>query len=175
MKTRLAPVLLRLGVVIGIISIGYVLLRTPTRDFEATVAASLLKLSGTSRLLHFTTGSILVEPTHHEAFVAVVTPSCSSIASVLALTCLAAFTRTESRTRLIGALAAAIVVVVTGNILRIAASLGVGLIAGRESLVLFHDLIGSVFTFVYILGGYVLMLYFLLPKHSDVAIGAQHA
>jgi hypothetical protein len=62
---------------------------------------------------------------------------------------------------------AAVGTVVAGNILRISASLAVGLVAGRTSLVLFHDWVGSMFGFGYTLGGYVLLLYLLLPSDPD--------
>ena len=56
--------------------------------------------------------------------------------------------------------------VLAGNLMRIAASLSAGTWAGRACLVLFHDWVGTMFTFASILGGYVLMLYVLLPDRQ---------
>ena len=56
------------------------------------------------------------------------------------------------------AVAAAIATVSLGNITRIAASVIVGLFAGRSSLVLFHDWVGGIMTYVYTLGGFIVFL-----------------
>jgi carbamoyl-phosphate synthase large subunit len=108
-------------------------------------------------------------PDTHAPFRAIVTPTCSSLASALAIGALATLApaRTRrARRRRVAATAAAVATVVAGNILRIAASLAVGLVAGRGSLVLFHDWVGSMFGFGYTLGGYILLLYLLLPATS---------
>ena len=60
--------------------------------------------------------------------------------------------------------------VAIGNVLRITASVGMGLVAGRASLVLFHDWVGSLFAFAYILGGYILMISLLLPRPAAVLL-----
>ena len=54
--------------------------------------------------------------------------------------------------------------IVVGNLVRIASSSVVGLLAGRVSLVLFHDWVGSSFGFAYTIGGFVLMLAVLLRR-----------
>jgi exosortase/archaeosortase family protein len=58
----------------------------------------------------------------------------------------------------------ALLAVAAGNIIRIALSVVVGVHSGISSLVLFHDWVGGVMTFVYTLGGYVLFLMVLLPN-----------
>ena len=70
--------------------------------------------------------------------------------------------------RRIGALACALGCVLAGNVLRIAGSIAVGLVHGKASLVLFHDWVGSLFAFGYTLGGYLLMLFLLLPRDPAV-------
>jgi carbamoyl-phosphate synthase large subunit len=62
----------------------------------------------------------------------------------------------------------AAVVILTGNVLRIAASLWVGLEAGPGSLVLFHDWVGTLFALTYTLVGFFLMLYLILPSATAV-------
>ena len=59
--------------------------------------------------------------------------------------------------------------VFVGNVLRIAGSIGIGLLYGSRSLVLFHDWIGSLFAFGYTLGGFLLMVYLLLPPERPAA------
>jgi carbamoyl-phosphate synthase large subunit len=144
---------------------GFVLFESAMRRFEASAATALLHLAGAHNAQVFFGNSIQVYPTAHEPFRAVVTPSCSCIASLLALTALWLLSPRRDARRL-AALPVALAVVTAGNILRIAASIAVGLVAGRASLVLFHDWVGTVFTFAYTLGGYVLMLYVLLPRRA---------
>jgi len=69
------------------------------------------------------------------------------------------------------ALAAAATVIFAGNIVRIAASVAIGAVAGRGSLVLFHDWVGSAFALAYTIGGYVLMLWLLLPADAAPVTG----
>jgi carbamoyl-phosphate synthase large subunit len=136
---------------------------------EAEASAGLLRLCGAGGVsVAAGSGSaITVVPDSHAPFRAIVTPSCSALASGLAIGALASLApvrRRRDRTRRLVATGAAVGTVVAGNILRIAASLAVGLVAGRTSLILFHDWVGSMFGFAYTLGGYVLLLYLLLPS-----------
>lgn len=150
---------------------GYALFQHDTRLAETWCAATVARLFGSHNFLTIGGTSILESPEKGPAFLAVVTPSCSSAASVASLVALASLIRNGSRTRRLAALAAAVLTVVAGNITRIAASLIVGLIAGRVSLVMFHDWVGSMFSFGYTLGGFILMLYIVLgdgrrPSHA---------
>jgi carbamoyl-phosphate synthase large subunit len=171
MSDRLAYALLRLVAAVGVIVTGYVVLADWMRRFEAATATTLVRAGGSNRVLELGNGSILIEPRGRGAFIATVTASCSSISSILALSCLAALARRGSRRRRLGALACTIAIVVGANILRIAASIEIGLVAGRDSLVLFHDFVGSVMTFASILAGFIMMLYLLLPdRRAEVTV-----
>lgn len=66
-------------------------------------------------------------------------------------------------------------VIFVGNLARIAGSVGIGVLAGVWSLVLFHDWVGGVMTFVYTVSGFVVMLLVVLPKDPDVAAGTNEA
>lgn len=132
------------------------------RTFETSASVVVIRLLGARRINTVGTNSIQVFPTGQSPFRAVVTPSCSALASLIALSCLGSLMTTS--TRRLGAVVAAIITVAAGNILRISLSIAVGLVAGRRSLVLFHDWVGGLFTFVYTLGGFVLMLFLLLPR-----------
>jgi exosortase/archaeosortase family protein len=155
-----------LAVVVASIG-GFLLLEQPVRRLEASAAGWLLQTAGADNLFVFGP-SVQVFPAGYEPFRAVVAPSCSSLTSLLALVCLASLAPKRPRLRRYGALLAALATVAVGNLLRITGSIAVGLVAGPSSLILFHDWVGSIFTFVYTLGGYVLMLYLLLPPRSRV-------
>jgi carbamoyl-phosphate synthase large subunit len=160
---RARAVLLRLIIVIGASVGGFILLQEPARWLETHAALGLLQPFAGDRLTPLLGTSIVVIPIHNLPFTVDVTPSCSALASILTLGCLATVLPRTTRARRLGAVSAAIVTVGLGNIIRIASSVGVGLIFGRSSLILFHDWVGSMFTFAYTLGGYVLMLYIVLP------------
>lgn len=163
-------VYLRVGVIIGIVLVGFIGLKDPFRRFEARAAAWFLRHLGAGNVGPVFGPDVAVFPTHQQAFVAVVTPSCSSLAAMLAVVTLGSVAPHRDRTRKFTALAIAGAVVVAGNVLRIAAALAVGLVAGRASLVLFHDWIGGLFTFVYILGAYILFLFLLLPRERPAPL-----
>jgi exosortase/archaeosortase family protein len=165
-SSNAAPVVVRvLLAVVGSV-LGFVLLQWPVRMMESRAATALVRLSGTQGVFLVDDTSILVVPTHRTPFRATVTPSCSAISSVLAIACLAMVSSPQRRPRCALAFGVALAAIAAGNILRIAASVGVGYLAGRAALVLFHDWVGSTFAFAYTLGGYVLMLYILLPRHT---------
>jgi exosortase/archaeosortase family protein len=142
---------------------GFVLLQHPARVVESHAVAGLLSLAGASGT-HVVLGTdVQVLPAQHGLLLASVTPSCSSLASLLAISCLAAASGVDTRLRRLKALLIALAVIAVGNVLRMAASLGIGFVAGRSVLLLFHDWVAGIFTFGYVLAGYVLFLYLVLP------------
>jgi carbamoyl-phosphate synthase large subunit len=155
---------LQIATVIAAVAGGFVLLQHAARRIETTLAVDLVRLTGSTRVTVVNGTGAVVVPHDGSPFLVVVSPSCSALASVLAIVCLAFLVPKTSLARRLGALGAAIALVVVGNIVRIAASLGAGVVSGRGTLVLFHDAVGSMFAFAYILGGYILMLYLLLPN-----------
>lgn len=163
MSARARRVLLRMAGVILVAGVGFVLLQHPARRLEARASSALLQACGASGLSVGAGSAILVVPKDHAPFRAIVTASCSSLASALAIGALATLAPARRRRRVF-ATGAAVATVIAGNILRISLSLAVGLVAGRASLILFHDWVGSMFGFAYTLGGYVLLLYLLLPS-----------
>jgi exosortase/archaeosortase family protein len=154
----------RLLMVVLVAVIGFSVLQGIARQLETRATVGLFALAGSHKVFVASPTSIGVVPSGHPAFRAVVTPTCSSLSSLLAIGCLASLAR-GSRRR-VGALATAAITVAAGNVLRIAASILVGLFSGRSSLVLFHDWVGSAFAFAYTLGGYVLLLYLILPRRA---------
>lgn len=161
--SRRFPPLAHLAVLIGLIFLAFIGLQQEIRSAEASVCAFLLRLvAGDAQVSTVDATSVLVLPLRGAGFQALITPACSSVAPVLALLALASLTPHHPWHRRALAAGAAVAMVVVGNLVRITASLAVGLSAGPSSLVLFHDWVGSIFAFGYILGGYVLMLSVLL-------------
>jgi len=173
--SRTQRVILRTAAIAAGSLVGFAVFQTTFRALETHMAAAIVRLLGSgNRAPVLARTSIVVLPFHGAPFRAIITPSCSSLASVLALGCLVTMAPTVSRRRRLMAAAAAIGLVVFGNILRIAGSVGVGLVAGRASLVLFHDWVGGLLTFMYTVGGYLLMPYLLLPNRRAASPEAAH-
>lgn len=167
MSRRVASVLARVVLVTLLVTLGFALLQEPVRVAEMTLAAATLDSLGAGEHLRLLGSSVAVLPPGRTLFLAVLTPSCSSLASVLAVLSLGVLLPKAPTGRRVVAVLAAAATVVIGNLVRILLSLVVGLLAGRASLVLFHDVAGAAFTFLYVLAGYVLMLTLLLPKRGD--------
>jgi exosortase/archaeosortase family protein len=134
------------------------------RGFEGTVAVDLLHVLGAPQSAIQALGGVMlaVIPPGHGGFMVYIAPACSSLASALSLAFLSLFTPRSLGWWRLCAPAAAVFCVVVGNILRLAGSLALGLWDGESSLVLFHDWVGTIFTYVYTVGGYLLMLSLLL-------------
>jgi exosortase/archaeosortase family protein len=167
-----------IAVVIAVVVVFPYLIE-PARQFEAGAAAWLVHLLGVApeAVQLRANASLSVYPHGKAAFLAVITPYCSSLSSLLAVMGLALFTPRRRPGHRILALVCAVVCIAAGNVVRIAASVMMGLIAGTSSLVLFHDWVGSMFAFAYTLGGYLLMLAILLcaPVTSDRTKAMIHA
>jgi len=170
MTTHTRDVLLR---VVGIIAVsvgGFVLLQKTFRHFEAWASKTTIDVTARGHAFPAGSSSIGVVPLHDTPFTAVISPSCSAIASVLAIVSLAMVTTRVSQLTRLTAAAVAAAVVTVGNILRIATSIGMGIVFGRSSLILFHDWVGGLMTFVYTLGGYTIMLYLMLPRRPRASL-----
>jgi exosortase/archaeosortase family protein len=179
MTSRAWSVLALPVAVVAVVLVTFALFNEAFRQSETIAAAALLHLFGvpSGAVQVRPNSSLAVYPTGSGAFLAVVTPSCSALSSLLAITFLALFVPRRFRRRRPVALACALLTVATGNVLRVAGSIAVGLVSGTGSLVLFHDWVGSLFAFAYTLGGYVLMLAILLPSGratTTVTEGSRH-
>lgn len=164
MRPETWRVFVRIGVLLAGTVAGFVLLQRWMRGVETAATLDVLHLVGVGGVSRGYQASIIVDAGSRSSFAAILTPACSSLASLLALGGLAVLRPTGARGRLALALIAAMAVVFAGNIARIAASIGVGLLTGPSALVLFHDWVGSLFAFAYTLGGFVVMLWVLLPR-----------
>ncbi len=166
MVARSRRTILMVVALCGAAILGFVALQRDVRSVEAQAALHLLRFLGASGVYPADTTRLLIVPGHRPAFHVLITPSCSSLASLLAFGCLLPLTPHASLGRRVSAIGTATALVVCGNIARVTASIAVGLVAGRASLVLFHDWVGSTFTFVYTLTGYVVLLTILLPRNG---------
>lgn len=166
MSTPARHAFLRVGAVLFVSIVGFLLLERSFRSLETHAVSGLLVLAGATGT-HVTYGSVIeIFPRGHPPLLASITVSCSSLSSLLAIACLAFLGPDRLRRRWWTALGVALMVVAVGNILRIALSLAAGLLAGRSALLLFHDWVGGAFAFAYTLGGYILFLYLVLPRHD---------
>jgi exosortase/archaeosortase family protein len=149
--------------------VGFRLLNGPMRTLEVS-AVLLLARAGAGQLTVLGGHMIQVLPQHHPGFRVVVTPFCSSIVPILALAGLSMFILAGPLARRMGAMVASAAAVLACNILRMAVSVIVGVHAGPEALVLFHDWIGTLFALAYTVGGFLFMLYLLLPRTGRLSV-----
>jgi exosortase/archaeosortase family protein len=155
-------VAVRLLALLGAVFVIFAGFQEPVRHVEAVITAGITTwISGASTFV--VEGIIVVRPVDQAFFVALLTPSCSVLASSVSLALLGSVASAGDRKRRAVAVGASVTVVVIGNFVRLSGSLIAGVAGGSGSLVLFHDTVGSVLTYGYILGGYVLMLWILLP------------
>lgn len=164
MSTRLGITLHKVLIVSLTAVLAFALFQEGMRAFETRAALALLSAVGVQNVRGVDATSVLVVSGDQPAFLVLITASCSSLASLVAMGCLGPLAPRGSPGRRSVAVLSAACVIAIGNVVRIAASIAVGLVAGRASLILFHDWVGSMFTFIYTMSGYILMLTLLLPK-----------
>ena len=168
---------LRVVFVLAATPVIFILVQQPVRGFEIRVDVDALRLVGVHGVPLVVGTSALLQPSHGGEFWVYLSPSCSSLASITTLACIAAVLPRRvvaGRSRLVALLAASAAIFV-GNLLRIDLSMGAGLLAGRGMLVLFHDWAGSVFGFAYTMGGFIVMLWLLLPSRGRAIAGVPAA
>jgi exosortase/archaeosortase family protein len=164
MTIELRRILIRIGLLLIGTAVVFIVAEQPMRQFETTTTLDLLRGLGLRQVSRASPFDIAIDSRGGVAFAAELTPACSSLASLLALIGLTVLRPPGPRWRLFGAVIVAMFTVFVGNIVRVAASIAVGVVAGPSSLVLFHDWVGSLFGFAYTLGGFLVMLYLLLPR-----------
>jgi exosortase/archaeosortase family protein len=153
---------------ISVTIVGFVVLSGPVRTAEIAVVLRILHFDA-SHLSTVPGHAILALPKTGLAFRVQVTPYCSSLIAVLALGGIAGFILQGPLSRRMVAFAAAAALVVACNVVRIAASIWVGMRWGAGDLVLFHNWVGTLFALAYTLIGFLFMLYLMLPKEGEPA------
>jgi exosortase/archaeosortase family protein len=154
---------------VAIAVVGFVWLNVPMRDGEMQAVTRLVGLlsSSVTTTAHHT---FQVLPAAQQPFRAHVTPYCSSLVSILALGGIGLFILRGPLWRRALSFVAAALFILACNVLRIAASLAVGLRYGDRSLVLFHDWVGTMFGLAYTMGGFFFMLWLLLPSAKNTTL-----
>jgi exosortase/archaeosortase family protein len=153
---------------ISVTIVGFVVLSDPVRTAEIALVVRILHVDA-SHLSAVPGHAIQALPKTGLAFRVQVTPYCSSLIAVLALGGIAGFILQGPLGRRMVAFAAAAALVVACNVVRIAASIWVGMRWGAGDLVLFHNWVGTLFALAYTLLGFLFMLYLMLPKHGETA------
>jgi carbamoyl-phosphate synthase large subunit len=153
---------------ISVTIVGFVALSGPVRTAEIALVLRILHFDA-SHLSAVRGHAIQALPKTGLAFRVQVTPYCSSLIAVLALGGIAGFILQGPLSRRMVAFAAAAALVVACNVVRIAASIWVGMRWGAGDLVLFHNWVGTLFALTYTLIGFLFMLYLMLPKHGETA------
>jgi|GEM_PF-2051193 len=140
------------------------LLVDPWRAKEASIVAGALESLGAHGASQTFGSRVLVIPDAATPFLATISPSCSGLAAILAFGAISAFlVRAEPVRRVLAFLAAASLIMVC-NLLRIGLSIWVGTHTDAHGLTLFHDWVGTAFGILYILGGFAIFLWVLLPS-----------
>jgi exosortase/archaeosortase family protein len=168
MNRRTLAVLARLGVAFGLTVVVFWALINPWRNIEARVVTTLFDSLGARGASQSFGNQILVIPTHSLPFLATISPSCSALAALIAFAAIAIFlVRDDPRRRLMAFSAAAAVILVC-NFLRISLSIYVGLRTDAQGLTVFHDWVGTAFGILYVLAGFTLFLWVLLPSNRTL-------
>ncbi len=158
-------VIVRLVLTFAMPVVVFVLLLDPWREAEAsTVAATMqnLGIDGVSGAYGY---RILVLPTASTPFLAVISPSCSALAAILAFASISLFLVRGEPGRRVAAFLAASLLVLFCNFLRIGLSIWVGVETDVRGLTVFHDWVGTAFGLLYVLGGFTVYLWMLLPSN----------
>jgi exosortase/archaeosortase family protein len=166
MNRQWGIVVVRLGLTFASVWIGFVALIDPWRHAEAGAVIRALKTLGVHRVYGSYGNKILVVPYGGHPFIAVISPSCSALAAVLAFGAIALLLFEGPLRRRLGAFLAAAGLVLVCNLLRIGLSIVVGVETNAHGLVVFHDWVGTAFGLLYVLGGFTAFLFLLLPSNT---------
>ena len=166
MNRHLLMVIARLTLTFASVFIAFNLLVDPWRRWEAravTGAMSALGVVGASRSYG---NEILVIPNSSSPFLASISPSCSALAAVLTFAAISLFLLRGEPIRRVTAFLGASALVFVCNLVRIGLSVLVGVYTDSHGLVVFHDWVGTAFGLMYVLGGFTLYLWLLLPSNQ---------
>ena len=168
MSRHVVNVIVRLALTFAVPIAVFELLLDPWRDTEASTVAGILGNLGFAGASHAFGHQILVLPTSAAPFLATISPSCSALAAILAFASISLFLVRGDPFRRLGAFATASAVVIVCNLLRIGLSVFVGLQTDVDGLTLFHDWVGTAFGLLYVLGGFTVYLWVLLPSNREL-------
>lgn len=168
MTRRMAFVALRIALAFGSAFGLFWLLINPWRDAEASIIAGFFGRLGLNRADQAFGHQILVLPSHSAPFLATISTSCSALAAVLGFAAISAFIVQGPVPRRVTAFAASALVVLLCNFIRIGLSMYVGMRTDAQGLTVFHDWVGTAFGLLYVLAGFTLYLWVLLPSNRTL-------
>jgi len=168
-------VVVRLALAFGATVGVFWLLITPWRDGEALVIAHAFQAMGVTRASQVYGNQVLVLPTHAAPFLATISPSCSALAALLGFAAISLFVVGGSLQRRFLAFLAATLVVLACNFLRIGLSTYIGVRTSAQGMTVFHDWVGTAFGLLYVLAGFTLYLWVLLPSNRTLLKEYGHA
>lgn len=155
--------------------VGFHLLIGPIREFEVRLALWFIDILGVTGISGALGDSFVVFPRHGGPFVAVLTASCSSLPSLLALSALA-FVVLRRRAQVLLGFLAATVWVLLANQLRLILSLLAGRYLALDTLIWFHDWVGALMSFVYTMTGLLIMIALTMhiPERAEQDVAGRH-
>jgi exosortase/archaeosortase family protein len=175
MNGHVIGVVVRLLLTFAMPIVVFALVLDPWRETEASTISSILANLGVAGASHAFGYQILVLPAASAPFLATISPSCSALAAILAFASISLFlVRGDAVRRFIAFLAAALIVLVC-NMVRIGLSVYVGIKTDAGGLTLFHDWVGTAFGLLYVLGGFTVYLWVLLPSNHTLLAEYQRA
>jgi exosortase/archaeosortase family protein len=168
MSRHVLGVVVRLLLTFAVPVVAFKLLLDTWRDTEASAVAGIMGDLGVAGASHAFGHQILVLPTSAAPFLATISPSCSALAAILAFASISIFLVRGEPLRRLGAFLAASAIVIACNLLRIGLSVYVGSQTDAKGLTLFHDWVGTAFGLLYVLGGFTIYLWVLLPSNRQL-------
>ena len=173
---RLLPVGLDLVLAALVCLVGFRYLTDPLRELEAWCLAQVMALFYPGQAASVMPAHVLLFPDGGGIIDAVVTPSCSSILSVLGLTALTAVVLRGRKLHAVGGLLFAVAVLLVLNHVRLLLSALAGMWWGDGALVLFHDWVGTLWNLAATLGGFLLMVWVTLPtlERAEQDVDGRH-
>jgi exosortase/archaeosortase family protein len=168
MNRHVVMVIVRLALTFGVTVLAFSLLLDPWRNWEAEVLARSFEAVGATGASRAFGYQILVIPDASQPFLATISPSCSALAALLAFAAISLFLVTGDPGRRLLAFLAAAAIVLACNFVRIGMSIWVGLQTDVKGLTVFHDWVGTAFGLLYVLGGFTVYLWVLLPSNRTL-------
>ena len=165
MRGHTLKVIVRLFLTFAVPVVLFLVMLDPWREAEASTVATVMQNLGVTGVSDAYGYRILVLPTSATPFLAVISPSCSALAAILAFGAISLFLVRGEPGRRIGAFLAASTLVLCCNFLRIGLSIWVGVRTDIDGLTVFHDWVGTAFGLIYVLGGFTVYLWMLLPSN----------
>lgn len=175
MNRHLLAVIIRLTLTFSTVFVAFSLLVDPWRTWEAKAIVNTMALLGVTGASRSYGNEILVIPRASSPFLATISPSCSALAAVLTFVAISVFlVRGDPFRRFLATVGASALVFVC-NLVRIGLSVLVGVTTDAHGLVVFHDWVGTAFGLLYVLGGFTLYLWLLLPSNKTLLEEATRA